>query len=152
MGIFARGDAPNPTAYVSFWPSEKGSLVPNYATDRDAEHEHTLPDTIIRLCNLDITVILNEFITLQSSVAISEVAWTWNAAESHVVTKPVCRTASCASMVYSLLIAGGIGHPNPKGPAFGEFRKVTKCDAGALLGGYFDGFRWTKKYLSPKAV
>ncbi len=149
MQMYSEGKA---QVYASLWPSE---LVESFEEDR--RKEGTLPDVIIHLHKLNIENMIRVFNTAKGRIDKGEVHWSLKTKETVDLTLPENKSACCATFVYFLLKKGGLetlykSHLSARGPQNAGLYQLTKCNAGDLLGGIFNGAPWTSWIFTPKAL
>jgi hypothetical protein len=142
------------SSYASFWPSISGKkangsigMMKSYAEDCAGEGGRPA-DASIPFFTLDIQKIEAAFNALNCQCKKDEIKWVAQVVENVSITS---EKQNCATLVWTILKAGGIERYNPqlKGPSDKALRKKYKCDEGSLLWGLFDNASWRKSLVSP---
>ncbi|HEY4255092.1 MAG TPA: hypothetical protein VGM34_01940, partial [Chlamydiales bacterium] len=158
MTMYPQG---KPSVYVSLWPGESAPAVLRNRFEEDTSDagEGSLPDVVIRLHNLVINSMVDSFDAQKKRIVKNEITWVMDISDAEDVTADGTK-ANCASFVYSFLKIGGLAKSQSiyyqktrsTGPSDSAFYNLTKCNAGDLLGGYFNWAPWTSWYFTPKAL
>ena len=115
------------------------------------------PDAVIELLTLSTEDILKSSL-LQAYLHFKnggiEEYGEWTAQINLDNADPTSKIQNCATVVWLLLVKGGINKLQPKnsGPTSSELRKTYNCDAGQIAKGKFDAAFWRNWVVSPVLI
>lgn len=151
------------TRYMSLWEGEiehkitkeKRKVAALQDFDDDLVEEKGPPTAIIRFHKLNISEMVKVCDTIIKRLGSAEIQWASNAPYKRHIDQPGNKEANCATLVYTLLIRGGLRthpyHIHAQGPANRWFYTTTRCHLGEIGLGEWNGSSngW---FFSPKAL
>jgi hypothetical protein len=151
--------------YVSCWPAQPGQSLPLgtamlvKSLQDDIRNEGGAPDSIIRFTQLNIPNMQSTLKTMTARLRRGEIRWQFTCSSDADITNLKNCVANCATFVYTILKAGGLGikgnvynsmYFRSRGPNE-PFYHQTRCNLGDIEQGAFNGV-FTERFFTPKAL